>query len=77
MLMGGDAQGNAALCRTTLWQNPEPFNLKTSVGTVARMTKVLKMGEKIAKYSAAVAYRYGEDRFRDFFAQIRRIRRSQ
>lgn len=41
------------------------------------MTKVLKMGGKIAKYSAAVAYRYGEDRFRDFSAQIRRIRRSQ
>jgi hypothetical protein len=41
------------------------------------MTKVLKMGEKIAKYSATVAMRYGEDRFCDFLAQIRYIRHSQ
>ena len=40
------------------------------------MTKVLKMDEKIAKYSAAVAMRYGEDRFCDFLAQIRYIRHS-
>jgi len=53
------------------------LNLKTAVGTVARMTKVLKMGEKIAKYSAAVAHRYGEDRFCDFLAQILCIRHSQ
>ena len=53
------------------------LSLKTSDGTVARMTKVLKMGEQIAKYSAAIAIRYGEDRFRDFFAQIRHIRHSQ
>ena len=41
------------------------------------MTKALKMGEKIVKYSAAVAIRYGEDRFYDFLAQIRCIRHSQ
>ena len=51
--------------------------LKTSVGAVARMTHVLKMGEKNAKYSAAVAIRYGEDRFCDFSAQIRHMRHSQ
>ena len=51
--------------------------LKTSDGAVARMTKVLEMGDKIAKYSAAVAIRYGEDRFCDFVAQIRCISHSQ
>ena len=51
--------------------------LKTSVGAVARMTQALKMDEQIAKYSAAVAIRYGEDRFCDLFAQIRHLNHSQ
>jgi hypothetical protein len=45
--------------------------LKTAIGNVARRTRALKMREKIAKYSAAVAHRYGEERFCDFVAQIR------
>ena len=56
---------------------PKAIILKISVGAVARMIQVLKMGEKIAKYSVAVACRYGEDRFCDFFAQIRHTRHSQ
>ena len=53
------------------------LNLETAIGTVARRTRALKMRDKIAKYSAAVAHRYGEDRFCDFVAQIRRLSHSQ
>jgi hypothetical protein len=47
------------------------LNLKTAIGTIARRTRALKMHDKIAKYSATVAHRYGEERFFDFVVQIR------
>jgi len=53
------------------------FILKTAIEPVARRTRALKMREKIEKYSAAVAHRYGEERFFDFVVQIRWHSHSQ
>ncbi|MDX1253025.1 MAG: hypothetical protein IDH49_12390 [Gammaproteobacteria bacterium] len=53
------------------------FNPDFPLAVVARAGKTLKMGEKMTKYSAAVARRYGEDRFCHFLAQIQRIDRPQ
>ena len=64
------------LLRSSLGENGA-LNLKNAVEAVARVTKVLKMGEKIIRFFRKRSHLYGEEKSNDFFVQIRRFSQPQ